>query len=158
MEETTFILYEGLELHSQETYTPTDIDIIEFGMKWDPYPFHTDSEAAKNTFFGELIAPGVMTDSILIKLAHKLSPQFPDDAVLGMIGAESVRYIKPVKPGQELSSHGVVVSLEQSKSNRGQAIMKVEWEIKTSEIVVLYNRTNVLLVSSKYCCFTDNPK
>ena len=36
-------------------------DMIDFAKKYDSIPLHTDEEYAKNTHFGALIAPGVMS-------------------------------------------------------------------------------------------------
>jgi acyl dehydratase len=37
-------------------YTLTEENILAVGKEWDPYPFHTDPEAAKDTFYGGLVA------------------------------------------------------------------------------------------------------
>ncbi len=153
MKEESFMIHKGLKFSSNVPYKPSESDIIEFASKWDPYPFHTDIEAAKESFFGELTAPGVMMDAVLIILAHDLSPRFLDDAILGMIGAEDVKYIKPMKPDLVYTSSGVVVSLKQSSSNPDQSVVKIQWEIKNEEGMAIFNRTNVLLVKSKHCKF-----
>lgn len=36
----------------------TSEDIIRFAERYDPQPFHTDPEAAKQTHFGGLVAAG----------------------------------------------------------------------------------------------------
>ena len=35
--------------------------MINFAKRYDNIPLHTDEEYAKSTFFGKLIAPGVMS-------------------------------------------------------------------------------------------------
>ena len=35
--------------------------MLEFAQIYDPLPLHCDEEYAKNTRFGQLVAPGVMT-------------------------------------------------------------------------------------------------
>ena len=153
MKEESFLIYKGLKFSPNVPYKSSEADIMEFASKWDPYPFHTDREAAKESFFGELTAPGVMMDAVLIIMAHDLSPRFPDDAILGMIGAEDVKYLKPMKPNVVYTSSGIIASLKQSNSNPDQSVIKIQWEILSEEGVAIFNRTNVLLVKSKYCKF-----
>ena len=43
-------------------------EIIEFARKYDPQPFHTDSEKAKQTVFGGLIASGWQTAAICMRM------------------------------------------------------------------------------------------
>ncbi|MFO1349369.1 MAG: MaoC/PaaZ C-terminal domain-containing protein [Gammaproteobacteria bacterium] len=50
----------GQRFHS-EPITLTAEGIMEFARQYDPQPFHTDPEAAKNTVFGGLLAPGLYT-------------------------------------------------------------------------------------------------
>ena len=49
-------------------HTFTEEEIIEFARQFDPQPFHTDPEAAKDTFFGGLIASGWHTCAIAMRL------------------------------------------------------------------------------------------
>lgn len=35
-------------------YTLTEENILAVGREWDPYPFHTDPEAAKVSFYASL--------------------------------------------------------------------------------------------------------
>jgi acyl dehydratase len=41
-------------------YTLTEAEIIEFGQRFDPQPFHIDREAARHSIFGDLVAPGCL--------------------------------------------------------------------------------------------------
>ena len=42
--------------------------IQEFGSQYDPQPFHTNKELAKNTFFKGLVASGWHTAAITMRL------------------------------------------------------------------------------------------
>src|SRR5262245_8183730 len=80
--------------------TITEAGIIEFARQWDPQPFHTDAAFAKNWIFGGLIASGVHTIAVTLKLwieqgvFHACS--------LGSPGIGAVRFPKPVRPGDTL--------------------------------------------------------
>ncbi|MCK1977932.1 hypothetical protein LNK15_12930, partial [Jeotgalicoccus huakuii] len=50
------------------SYTFTAEEIIDFARKYDPQPFHLDSEAAKKSVFGGLCASGWHTTAVFMKL------------------------------------------------------------------------------------------
>ena len=49
-------------------HTFTEQEMIEFARQFDPQPFHTDPEAAQQSFFGGLIASGWHTCAIAMRL------------------------------------------------------------------------------------------
>jgi len=62
-----------------EDYVPGDIhefgsivvqedEMIAFAQRFDPQPFHTDPEAAKESIFGGLIASGWYTSALMMRL------------------------------------------------------------------------------------------
>ena len=48
--------------------TMTEAAIIDFAQQWDPQPFHTDAEFAKKWTFGGLIASGLHTMAVTLRL------------------------------------------------------------------------------------------
>ena len=61
------------DLHVGQRFTSTshavDADQIKrFAAEFDPQPFHLDGEAAKHTFFGELVASGWHTAAVTMRL------------------------------------------------------------------------------------------
>lgn len=82
------------------TVTVTEEMIIAFGRSFDPQPFHTDPQAAPDTFFGELVASGWHTASLTMRL-------LVDARVLGgspLVGAgvEAIRWPRPTRPNDVL--------------------------------------------------------
>ncbi|MCB1616054.1 MAG: MaoC family dehydratase N-terminal domain-containing protein [Pseudomonadales bacterium] len=69
---------------SSRGYTLTEAEIIEFGQRWDPQPFHTDPLAAKNSVFGRLVAPGCYLFSVRSWLVDKLEDRPVFAAGLGL--------------------------------------------------------------------------
>jgi|SRR5215469_4866240 len=87
------------------TYTFTAEEIIAFGKKYDPQPFHIDPDAAKQSMFGGLIASGWHTAAVWMKV----SVRGRSDDVFGgkgrsgvSPGFENMRWLKPVRPGMTL--------------------------------------------------------
>ena len=50
-------------------HTFTEAEIIDFARQFDPQPFHTDPQAAKQSFFGGLVASGWHTCSVGMRLS-----------------------------------------------------------------------------------------
>jgi len=49
-------------------HTFTEEEMLDFGRRFDPQPFHADPAAAKESFFGGLIASGWLTCAIGMRL------------------------------------------------------------------------------------------
>ena len=76
--------------------TITETEIIEFGWKYDPQPFHISKPDALASNFGALIASGFMTAAISFRLLCQ-SNGFQTTS-LGSYGLDELRWLKPVKP------------------------------------------------------------
>ena len=48
--------------------TITESAIVDFGLTWDPQPFHIDKEFAKDWAYGGLIASGLHTMCATLRL------------------------------------------------------------------------------------------
>ena len=101
-------------------------EIVAFAKQFDPQTLHTDPEAAKRGPFGGLIASGWHTAGLMTRLfmEHYLTKV----ASLGSPGGDELRWIKPVRPGDNLSVHVTVLKAVSSKSkpDRGAVTSFVE--------------------------------
>src|SRR5437870_3196748 len=88
-----------IELRGRRTVTREEI--IAFAREFDPQPFHLDEDAAKRSPFGGLIASGWHTTAMVMRL---IVDEFlaPDSGSLGSPGADEIRWLKPVRPGDTL--------------------------------------------------------
>ena len=95
--------------------TISEQEILEFGSKFDPQPFHTDPEAAGHGPFGGLIASGWHTAGVMMRLFadHYLSRV----ASLGGPGVDELRWLKPVRPGDSLR---ILVTVLEARGSRSQ--------------------------------------
>jgi len=103
--------------------TITAEEIIDFARKFDPQPFHTDAEAAKDSAFGELVASGWHTAALTMRLILEASPNMKG----GMVGrtVEKLNWLGPVRPGDQLSFKGEILDLRASASNPQRGVMRV---------------------------------
>ena len=80
----------------------TEEQIMAFGRKYDPQPFHVDPEAARRSIFGGLIASGWHTCALMMRLSVEAA-QREQAAATGSPGIDSCRWLKPVRPGDVLT-------------------------------------------------------
>lgn len=104
--------------------------IIAFAKAFDPQPFHTDPEAAKNTVFKGLAASGWHTVALTMR-------QLADGALPlagGAIGfGAEVSWPRPVRPGDELSVKAEIIEITPSRSKPNQAIVTVRTTTKNQD-------------------------
>lgn len=76
--------------------TFTEADIIDYAMRYDPQPFHTDRVAAKDSIYGGIIASGWHVGGLAFRM-------FIQSGVIagsmGSPGMDEVRWHAPVRPG-----------------------------------------------------------
>lgn len=119
-----FRVGEVIELGSK---TVTEEEIIEFAKKFDPQPFHVDPERAKDSIFGGLIASGWHTGSMFMRLfADNL---LNETASMGSPGAEELRWLVPVRPGDTLAGVFTILETNPSRSRPNMGIIRAKSEI-----------------------------
>ena len=97
--------------------------IKSFARDFDPQPFHTDNEAAKDSFFGGLAASGWHTAAITMKLLVESGPQLAG----GMIGAGGeLTWPLATRPGDVLHVESEVLAVTPSRSRpeRGMVTLR----------------------------------
>lgn len=112
-------------------YEVTREEILEFARRYDPQPFHTDEEAAKESIYGGLIASGWHTCAMMMRLL--CDAVLVDAASLGSPGVERVRWLKPVRPGDTLSARMRVLETRASRSKPDRGIIKSRWEVSNQD-------------------------
>ena len=90
--------------------TMTEAGIIEFARQWDPQPFHIDVEFATKWTFGGLIASGLHTMAVTLKLWLEMGVFRA--ASLGSPGIGEVQFPRPVRPGDTLRVVTDIVELQ----------------------------------------------
>ena len=96
------------------THTVSEEEIVAFARQWDPQPFHVDTEAARESVFGGLIASGWHTGAMWMRLY--VDALLVGSASLGSPGIEELRWLAPVHPGDTL--HARLTVLEATTSER----------------------------------------
>lgn len=119
-------------------------EIIEYARKYDPQPIHLDPEAAARTHFGGIIAGGGQT--VGIAFGSMIRAGFLNGRSMGSPGLDEVRWKRPVRPGDTLTTRARVVETRPSakRSDRGYVSFIFEMHNQRGEIV-LTMRVNQIL-------------
>src|SRR5262245_47263126 len=124
--------------------TLTEAGIIEFARQWDPQPFHTDVEFAKKWTFGGLIASGLHTTAVTLRLW--LDQVIFRACSLGSPGIGEVQFQRPVRPGDTLRVVTDIVELRTSASRPDRGIARIrQVTINQSDEPVIEQETVVFL-------------
>ena len=109
-------------------------EMIDFAKRYDNIPLHTDEEYAKSTFFGKLIAPGVM--SFMSVWAKYLEIDLAGEELIAGKSTK-IEWIKPVFAEDVLTSTCTVSNL--TKRNTQNGIVELTFEV--------FNQNNELVLT-----------
>jgi len=141
--ELKYIPFESFEIGQKQSfgiYEVTEDEIIEFASKYDAQFFHLDHEAAKDSLFGGLCASGwhtcAMTMSMMVENMdlHGRS--------LGSPGIDSLRWLRPVYPGDILSVQMEVLDTVPSKSRPNIGVVTNKVSVSHHKGVVVMEFTS----------------
>lgn len=112
----------GMKHVGVDRHEMTEEAIIAFATLYDPQPFHTDPEAARDSLFEGLAASGWHTAAATMRLIVATAP-----FVGGVIGSGGeVTWPKPTRPGDVLRVETEVLEVipSRSKPDRGRVAVR----------------------------------
>ncbi len=104
---------------------PTLEQIKAFAIQFDPQPFHVDEVAARDSLFGGLCASGWHTCAMAMRLM--VDGFLCESASLGSPGLESVKWHKPVFPGDTLSLSQTVLENRPMATRPDVGLVRTAW-------------------------------
>jgi acyl dehydratase len=124
-----------------------EAELVDFGRRFDPQPFHTDREAAAHGPYGGLIASGWHTCALMMRLFAQeyLSPV----SSLGSPGVDELRWIRPARPGDELALHTTVEEARLSRSKPDRGLVRTRVELVNADRDVVLTMTAMNLVRTR---------
>jgi acyl dehydratase len=118
--------------------------IKAFAAAFDPQPFHLDEAAAEASVFGRLVASGWHTMAVTMRLLVEGELR----SLWGLVGlgADELRWPRPVLPGDVLSVEWEVLEVRPSSSraDRGTARLRVTTRNQRGEVVLTLITTILL--------------
>lgn len=122
--------WEDLSVGSQHVLGSVTVDqdeMLEFSKRYDPQPFHLDPQAARASVFGGLCASGWHTCCMAMRL---MVDNFLNHAAsLGSPGLESLKWLKPVYPGDTLSLTQSVTESRAMRSRPDVGLVRSVWAL-----------------------------
>lgn len=116
-------------------------DMLDFAIKYDNVPLHTDEEYAKNTHFGRIIAPGVM--SFMSVWAKYLEVDFfGEELIAGM--STKIEWMAPVFAGDTLTGVAEITKLTERSPKNGIVELTIE-VVNQDGKIVLKDTTEALI-------------
>jgi acyl dehydratase len=128
------------EQHFTGEYLLTRDEIMEVGQRWDPQPWHTDEEEAKDSVFGGLVAASAHLFAITSWFGSRMPTQ---TAVIAALGFDQIRIHGPARVGDSLTATARCVEKREprSKPDRGIIVSNMELKNQRGELVLSMNTT-----------------
>ena len=136
----------GKKLVYPETYELTESDIIRVAKEWDPQPFHIDPEAAKESYFGGLVACTTHLIGICSRLCFSDAEEW---AAVSSLGATDLKNHKPARSGDILTLKSTCISKRESKSKPGLGIVVYMAELTNQDNDVVFSYVSSALHRKK---------
>lgn len=125
-------------------------EVIDFGKRFVPLPYHVDKEAARSSLYGGVIASGWHTAALMMRVYTENYLSMV--ANLGSPGGDELRWPKPVFPGDVLSVRATVLEARRSESRPDRGIVRTFIEVlnQNNEVVMSMKMVNFVLCREKF--------
>jgi len=123
-----------------------EAEMVGFAVKFDPQPHHVDQHAEETIALGGLIASGMFTLSVAMKLLST-ARLFGENSILGR-GIDAVRWPNPLRAGDTLHGRVEVIGLASSSKGKKRGTVRLQLTlVKESGEVALVMEPLILLPS-----------
>lgn len=102
-------------------------EIVAFARQYDPQWFHVDEARAEAGRHGGLIASGWQTCGLAMRLAVQAALDGSES--FASPGLASLRWLHPVRPGDELRLKATVLETRRSRSQGQLGILRWRWQM-----------------------------
>ncbi len=130
------MFFEDLRIGMTVDIAPAVIDkekMLAFAKEYDNIPLHTDEDYAKNTPFGKLIAPGVM--SFMSVWAKYLEVDFFGEELLAGKSTK-IEWLKPVYAEDVLTAKATITELVRRNAKNGLVTVIIDAYNQHGELVL----------------------
>lgn len=120
----------------------SELDILDFGRRFDPQAIHTDPLLAQASIFKGLIASGFHTAALCIKLAIETGV-FKESSLAGT-AIDELRWLQPLRPGATV--HLRFEAVEGRRIDAGRGKVKFLYELSDEEHLLLTMKLTKLIL------------
>ena len=125
--------------------TLSEAEILDFAFRYDPQPFHIDAAAAAAGPYGGLIASGVHTIAVALRMFVQARIFAPDLSV-GSPGVDELRWLQPVRPGDTIRAIGEILEVRPSHSKPDRGIVRYRLEVLNQRDEAVMTMTSATIV------------
>jgi acyl dehydratase len=125
------------DIHELGTVTVREEEVLDFGRRFDPQPFHTDPKLAADSPFGGLVASGWHTASLFMR--RYVDGLLAYSACTGSPGIDEIRFHRPVRPGDVLTARLEVLGKGPSFGNPATGIVKPRCQLVAADGTVVFS-------------------
>jgi len=122
-------------------------EIIAFAAEFDPQPMHLDEEAASRSMLKGLSASGWHLCSIMMRMM--CDGYIGRTASLGSPGVNEVRWLAPVRPGDELTLDVEVTEARVSRSRPETGIVTFKSVVRNAAGQALCEMVSPIIVARR---------
>jgi acyl dehydratase len=127
--------------------TATRAEIVAFGAEFDPQPFHLDEQTQASALVGGLIASGWHVGALFMRMV--CDAFLLDSSSLGSPGIETLKWQRPVRPGDTISGTSTVIEARRSQSKPDRGIVRFHHEIRNQAGDVVMWMENPIFFSAR---------
>ena len=131
-------------VHDLGSVVVDEQEVIAFARQFDPQPFHLDKERAEESVFGGLIASGWHTACMAMRLIvdHYLSEASSE----GSPGIDELRWLRPVRPGDQLTVRITILDARRSRSRPERGIVRSQIDTLNQDGEVVMHLTSTIFI------------
>ena len=127
-------------------YHVTRDEMVAYAEKWDPFPFHVDEAAGRQSIHGGLIASGEYTMAVKQALIHRLGANL---ALIASVGYDELRYLGPVRPDDRLTLSMECTDKRPSRSKPDRGIVKYRVTLTNQDDQPVLSYIDIILLAKR---------
>jgi acyl dehydratase len=125
----------------------SEADIVAFARQFDPQYFHLDAALATKSAFGGLVASGLHTLALTMRLFFELN--LWERAIIGSPGLEHVRWLIPLRPGDTIHSTVEISAIKRSRSKPDRGVVSTAHRTINQHDQVIFTMTCLHMVLAR---------
>src|SRR5690242_19458927 len=141
------LTFEDFPVGRLDTYGPRHVtreEILAFAAEFDPQPMHLDEEAARHTMLRGLSGSGWHLCSLMMRMMF--DGFIGRTASLGSPGVNELRWLAPLRPGDDLTLDVEIEEARVSRSRPETGIVTFKGVVKNAAGVTLGEMVSPIIV------------
>lgn len=131
------------EVQEAGPVTVTAEEIVSFAERYDPLPMHLSMRDGQATIHDSLIASGVLTIALKQRMIMSIER---NPAIIGAVRIDEQQFLKPVRPGDDLSMYQTCTGSRNSQSRPDRGLVFWDFELRNQHGEVVFSSRDTVMV------------